>query len=103
MPITNPALPNLTPTTGGSDLAKYIAIVWQVLVIVGGISVLLYLVWGALNWIFAGSNQDRLKRAKDQMFDGIFGLVILVLSYLIVNLISHVTGLNILNPNWPTF
>ncbi|MCX6817058.1 MAG: hypothetical protein NTZ93_04275 [Candidatus Beckwithbacteria bacterium] len=103
MPITNPALPNLSPTSGGSDLARYIAIIWQVLVIIGGISVLLFLIWGALDWIFAGNNQERLKRAKDQMFNGIFGLVILVLSFIIVKIISFVTGLNILNPNWPTF
>lgn len=99
--ITNPALPNL-PTDGGQALAKYIAIIWQTLVIVGGLAVFIYLIWGALNWILAGSNQERLKRAKDEMFNGIFGLIILVLSYAVVQLISKITGLTILNPKWPT-
>lgn len=101
MAISNPAIPNLG-SDGGSALAKYLAIIWKVLVIFGGLMVFLQLVWGALNWILSGSNPDRLKRAKDQMFNGIFGLVILVLSYAIVKLISTFTGLNILNPAWPT-
>lgn len=99
--ITNPAIPKM-PSDGGQALARYIAIIWQVIVIFGGLAVFIYLIWGALNWILAGSNQERLKRAKDQMFNGIFGLVILVLSYAIVAIISKVTGLNILNPSWPT-
>src|SRR3989338_4650881 len=101
MPIVNKAIPNL-PVDGGRALAKYIAIFWQFMVIVGGLAVLLYLIWGALDWIFAGNNPDRLTRAKTKLFDGIFGLVLLVLSYLIIKIISTVTGLDILNPQWPT-
>lgn len=99
--ITNPAIPKMSGD-GGQALAKYIAIIWQVIIIFGGLAVFIYLIWGALNWILAGSNPERLKRAKDQMFNGIFGLVILVLSYAIVAIVSKVTGLNILNPSWPT-
>jgi len=101
MPIINKAIPRLSGS-GGRDFARYIAIIWQVLVIIGGLAVLIWLIWGALDWIMAGSNPDRLNRAKDKMFNGIFGLVILVLSFLIVKLISTVTGLDILNPDWPT-
>jgi len=102
MPITNNAIPKMS-SQGDVALAKYIAIIWKVVVIVGGIVTLLYLAWGALDWIFASDNQDRLKRAKDKMFNGIFGLVFLVLSYVIINIVSRLTGLNILNPDWPTF
>jgi hypothetical protein len=98
MPIVNKAIPNLPE--GSAGLTKYIAIVWKALVILGGIATLLYLAWGALDWIFSGSNQDRLKRAKDKMFNGIFGLVFLALSYVIIKLVSTFTGLNILNPDW---
>ncbi|MBU1085301.1 MAG: hypothetical protein ABII08_00415 [Candidatus Beckwithbacteria bacterium] len=98
MPITNPAIPNLP--AGSAGLTKYIAIVWKTLVIAGGIATLLYLAWGALDWIFSGSNQDRLKRAKDKMFNGILGLTFLALSYAIMKIISVITGLDILNPNW---
>lgn len=101
MAIVNNALPDSANST--QALARYLAIFWQVIVIIGGISVLLFLIWGALDWIFAGSNPERLTRAKNKMFDGVFGLIILVLSYLIVKLISAFTGLNILNPEWPVF
>lgn len=100
--IVNKAIPYQTGASGDTAFAKYISVIWRTLVIVGGLAVLLYLIWGALDWIFSGSNPDRLKRAKDKMFNGIFGLAILVLSYAIVAIISRITGLNILNPKWPT-
>ena len=98
MPITNKAIPNLPQ--GNNGLTKYIAIIWKTLVIFGSIATLLYLAWGALDWIFSGSNPDRLKRAKEKMFNGIFGLIFLALSYAIMKIISTITGLDILNPNW---
>ncbi len=101
--ITNPAIPLQRSTSGQDQLfAKYIAVLWKTMVIVGGIIILLYLIWGALDWIMSGSNPERLKSAKDKMFNGIFGLVILVLSYAIIQIISTITGLSILNPIWPT-
>ncbi len=99
--IVNKAIPSL-PRDGGVAFAKYLAIIWWTIVIVGGFAVFFYMAWGALDWIFSGSNQDRLKRAKEKMGSGVIGLVFLVLSYAIVGLISRITGLNILNPNWPT-
>ncbi|AKM79859.1 MAG: hypothetical protein UX85_C0008G0017 [Candidatus Beckwithbacteria bacterium GW2011_GWB1_47_15] len=101
MAIVNKAIPKIG-TQGDVAFARYLAIIWQVLVIVGGLAVLLNLIWGALDWILSGSNQERLKRAKEKMGNGIFGLAILVLSYLIIQLVSLFTGLDILNPPWPT-
>ncbi len=101
MPITNPAIPSL-PEDGGQALAKYIAIIWQTIVIIGGLAVLIYMAWGALDWIFSGSDTERLKRAKDKMFNSILGLVFLVLSFVIVKFISSILGLEILTPSWPT-
>lgn len=97
MPITNPAIPNLKAETG---VATYITIIWQTIVIVGGLMTLIYLAWGGLDYIFSGSNPDRLKRAKDKMFNSIFGLIFLVLSYAIIKIVSVITGLTILNPGW---
>lgn len=104
--IVNKAIPFLSSGAGASNpsqaFARYIAVIWKTIVIFGGIAVLLYFIWGALDWIFSGSNAERMKHAKDKMFNGILGLIFLVLSYAIVQIISRITGLNILNPLWPT-
>jgi arginine exporter protein ArgO len=100
MPITNPAIPSLKAETG---IATYITIIWQAIVIIGGLMTLIYLAWGGLDYIFSGSQPDRLKRAKDKMFNSIFGLIFLVLSYAIIKIVSVITGLNILNPDWYVF
>lgn len=98
MPIVNQAIPD-TPT-GSAGITTYITIIWRTIVIVGGLMTLLYMAWGALDYIFSGSNPDRLKRAKDKMFNSLFGLVFLTLSYAIIKLVSVFTGLDILNPDW---
>jgi hypothetical protein len=97
MPITNPAIPNLKVETG---VATYITVIWQAIVVVGGLMTLIYLAWGGLDYIFSGSQPDRLKRAKDKMFNSIFGLIFLVLSYALIKVVSVITGLEILNPGW---
>lgn len=101
MPITNKATPNIS-AEGDTAFANYIAILWQTIVIIGGLAVLFYLAWGALDWILSGSDQERLKRAKNKIQNSLFGLVILTLSYAIIQFISRITGLDILNPVWPT-
>ena len=101
MPITNKATPDIS-AKGDTAFANYIAILWQTIVIIGGIAALLYLAWGALDWITAGADQEKLKKAKSRIQNSLLGLVILALSYAIIQLISRVTGLKILNPVWPT-
>ncbi len=101
MPITNPAIPALPADETG--FTKYIGIIWQTIVIVGGLFTLFNIGWAGLDWVLSGSNPDRLNRAKDKLFNSIFGLIILALSYVIIKLLSTITGLNILNPWWPSF
>lgn len=102
MPIINPAIPALQKQSGDVAFAKYIAIAWQTIVIIGGLTTLVYLAWGALDMIFTSDNVDRFTRAKQKIFNSLFGLIFLVLSYAIIKLVSTVTGLKILNPAWPT-
>ena len=104
MAISNPVI---DPSEGTIDqmsdpLSAFIARIWQTMVILGGLLVLVFLIWGAIEWISSGGDENKLKDAKGKMTNAFIGLVILVGSFAITLLLEHVVGFNILEIVWPT-
>lgn len=98
-PINNPALSgivkNLTP---GEGLAFYIATLWRAAVTVGGLMVILYIVWGGVEWLMAAGDKAKLESAQHKITNSILGLAVLVASYAIVKFIEAVFKINLLQP-----
>ncbi|MFA5127061.1 MAG: pilin [Patescibacteria group bacterium] len=57
-----------------------------VLGIVGAIA-LIYLIIGGVTWLTSQGNKDRITRGKDTLVWAIFGLVMIFVSYVILNFI----------------
>lgn len=62
--------------------------------IVGGISTIIYFVWGAVDWILSGGDKEKISSARKKMTNAIIGLVLLSLSYVIINLVGNIVGFN---------
>lgn len=58
---------------------------------VGAIA-LFMLVWGGIVWMTSGGNADRLKKGKDTILWTILGLIIIFLSYVILNFVFKLIG-----------
>lgn len=58
--------------------------------IVGGIA-LLMIVFGGILYIFAGANPEAQNKAKETVTKAIFGLMLVLVSYAIINQISYVS------------
>jgi len=107
--ITNPVIdPNDGTVDGiegpnsGGPLASLIARLWQTMVIIGSILVILYFVWGAIDWLTAGGDENKLKKARGRMTDAFIGLALLVASFAIMKFLEFVFGFDITKPVWPT-
>lgn len=61
---------------------------------VGGLGVLIYFVWGATDWILSGGDKEKVAGARKKMTNAIIGLVLLSLSYVIINLVGSIVGFN---------
>ncbi len=61
---------------------------------VGGLGVVIYFVWGAVDWILSGGDKEKIAGARKKMTNAIIGLVLLSLSYVIINIIGAVVGFN---------
>lgn len=54
---------------------------------------MLYLIWGGIEWMTAGGSADRLKSGQKKILYAIFGIVIVVLSYFLVDMIIGLTNI----------
>lgn len=107
--ITNPAIPtelggNAAAAQSGTTFTSYFITLWRGVIFVGGIMVLVYFLWGGIEWITAGGDQAKVGKARDKMTQAVVGLIILVASFSIIGLISQVffPGMNLLQLTIPT-
>ena len=54
--------------------------------------------YGAFRWITGGDDSAKIQKARDQMVQGVLGLIIMIAGYAIIGLIGEMVGIDILNP-----
>jgi hypothetical protein len=83
----------------GSLISNLIMLIFAIAII----AALLYLIWGGFKWLTSGGDKNAVASARDHIIAAIIGLVIIFLSYLILNIIVQFFGLgdltNITVPN----
>lgn len=60
--------------------------------IVAGILALFYLIYGGIRYIRSGGDQEKVKGARETLTYALIGLIIIVLSFGIINFIAAITG-----------
>lgn len=101
--ITNPAIDeSIGSGDGGKALALLIANLWRTVIILGGLALLLYLVWGGLEWVMAGGDKTKVENARAKITQGIIGMAILSATVAIAIFLSEVLQLDLLNPQFFT-
>lgn len=59
---------------------------------VGGIGVVIYFIWGAVDWIMAGGDKEKISSARKKMTNAIIGLILLALSFAIIRTVGSIAG-----------
>lgn len=103
--VKNPALPAgfqnaADPVAAGIGLGKYIGILWQTALVVGGLAVVAYMIMGGLNWITAAGDKGKIETAKERITQGLIGLAVLFSVAAISTFFGTVLGLDLLKPNF---
>ncbi len=86
--ISNPALNQTTPEAGGTLLGLQFAAIWRASIVIGGLLLIMYLLWGALSWITAGGDKARVEQARTQITHAIVGFAILAGTVALVTFIG---------------
>lgn len=105
--ITNPAIGDLGNKPGeaasGATFTSYFVRIWQAIITVGGLAVLLYFVWGGIEWITAGGDSGKIEKARNKITQSVIGMIILAGSFAIIGLINTLffgNDFNLLNPTF---
>lgn len=85
-----------------NPLGYFIVRLWQTVIVVGGLTLLLFLIWGAIDWLMSEGEADKLKNAKNKIIHAIAGMAILAASFAIASLMKYIFGFDPLKISWPT-
>ena len=91
--ITNPVAGELGTSEGAEDGSKfinYVVYLWKVSINLGALAVIVFFLWGAIEWITAGSDSKKTEQAIQRITNAVIGLVILVSSFTILSFISKI-------------
>lgn len=100
--------PVLAPSEGqyanveANPLGGLVARLWWTIVLVGGLALLIFLIWGGVDLLSSEGDQEKYKNAKNKLTHALMGMGLLAASYAIVKLLHAVFGFDILNLVWPT-
>ena len=75
------------PQGGRNTMANIISLILGALILIAIVLSLLYLAWGGFNWITSEGDKTRLESARQKVIYAILGLVVVFLSFVVINLI----------------
>lgn len=100
-PVTGDFGDKVAEAQSGGLFTGYFVIMWNNMLTVGGIMVLLYFIWGAIDWIISAGDKGKLEAARNKMMHAFIGLLLLVTSYTLIGFIGNLlfdAQFNILKP-----
>jgi len=82
-----------------TSLGEFIGAIMQLLFILAGVLVFVYLVWGGIQWLTSGGDSGSTQAARDRITAALVGLAIISISYALVILIQAFFGITIIGDN----
>ena len=76
-----------------NSIGDFVVNLFQVALIMGSVMTFLYLVWGGIQWITSGGNQEAAKGAKEKITDAVTGLALLAAVWVIWRLVVYFLGI----------
>lgn len=84
-----PTVPTV-PGTSLSEIESIIKRIAQFFMVIGVVVALIYLIWGGIMWITAGSDEKKIGNAKQRMKQGAWGALIILAVGLILQTLAGV-------------
>lgn len=88
---------------GAGDLNKVIGNAINFVFVVAALLALVFLILGGVKWLTSQGEKEGVNKARETIVAAVVGLVIIFLSYLIVNFVLNLfVGVNLFNLTLPT-
>lgn len=91
--ITNPAIdPSMGNNPSGAEsgdiFLTYFVGIWRTIINVGALLLLLYMIWGGIDWITAGGDSGKVGNARNKITQAVIGMIILAFSFVLIGFIG---------------
>jgi len=73
--------------TSAEALASLIGFFIQIVFLVGGLAALVYLLWGALDWLMSSGEKEKIQKAQNKIMNAVIGLLLIVVSFTVFSFI----------------
>lgn len=96
--ITPPEAMNIGGDKPVEGLGKFIAFGINAFILIAGFSMLIYLLWGAFDWIASSGEKEKITKAQNKITNALIGMVLIFVVLVLFNLVAG-NLLGIINPN----
>jgi NADH:ubiquinone oxidoreductase subunit 6 (subunit J) len=107
--IKNPVIGKLgddvTRANSGALFISYFINLWRVVISLGSVLVMVYFIWGSIDWITSGGDKGKTEAARNKITQAAIGLIVLVSSFTLVGFIGKLffgTDFDVLKLTLPT-
>ncbi|MBI4008684.1 hypothetical protein HY357_00450 [Candidatus Roizmanbacteria bacterium] len=83
------APPPGSPTDLGATIARLI----NLFLIVAGLAILIYMLWGGFDWVTSGGEKEKVEKARNKITNAVIGIFIVIIALTLFNVIAG----NVLN------
>ena len=90
-------LPGASDASGGEGFGLLLNQLLSIALTIGVIAVLLFLIWGGIEWITSGGDKSKTEKARDKITQAVIGLVILVSAVAILMFIQTLLDICVLD------
>lgn len=87
---------NINPVAKFSNIGTILNQVLPTIMVVASLIALALLIFGALSYVTSSGEQEKVQKARKTITYSILGLVLIFLSYLMVRIVSFITGIPLL-------
>lgn len=96
--IEPPAAMNIGGDNPVQGLGNFIAFGIRAFILIAGFSMLIYLLWGAFDWISSSGEKEKIAKAQNKITNALIGMVLIFVVLVVFNLVAG-NILGIINPN----
>lgn len=82
-----------------TNFESMISVAIGLLTVFAGLFFVMFFFLAALKWVTAGNDSSKVGKARDEMVQGVIGLIVVIAAYGIIGLLGTIFGLDILNPS----
>lgn len=77
-----------------TDIGRLISSGINVVIIISGILVFIFLVWGGIEWLTSGGDKGKTEAARNRITAALVGLAIIAASWALVRIIAYFFGVD---------